>query len=55
MRAIVLGLIALLWAGSVHAHALQPGYLELRAMGGDTWSVFWRKPDVQGEDRKSVV
>lgn len=49
MRAIVLGLIALLWAGSVHAHALQPGYLELRAMGGDTWSVFWRKPDVQGE------
>lgn len=30
------------------AHALQPGYLELRALGGDSWSVFWRKPDVQG-------
>ncbi len=32
----------------VSAHALQPGYLELRALGGDAWSVFWRKPDVQG-------
>ena len=41
----------LLWAafaGLAQAHALQPGYLELRALGNDTWSVFWRKPDVQG-------
>jgi hypothetical protein len=35
--------------GSVNAHALQPGYLELRALGNDTWSVFWRKPDVKGK------
>ena len=30
------------------AHALDPGYLELRFAGTDTWHVFWRKPDVQG-------
>jgi hydrogenase/urease accessory protein HupE len=30
------------------AHALQPGYLELQPLGGDTWRVLWRKPDVKG-------
>lgn len=30
------------------AHALQPGYLDLGLIGGETWRVFWRKPDVQG-------
>lgn len=30
------------------AHALDPGYVDLRQIGGDTWQVFWRKPDVQG-------
>lgn len=30
------------------AHALDPGYLELRAVNDKTWSVFWRAPDVQG-------
>lgn len=46
-------LLALLIAipGSVlpaYAHALDPGYLELRAVNDRTWSVFWRAPDVQG-------
>ena len=33
---------------SLQAHALQPGYLELQLIGGETWRAFWRKPDVQG-------
>lgn len=44
--AIVVGLLAQTLPGS--AHALQPGYLELRDLGNDTWRVFWRKPDVKG-------
>jgi hydrogenase/urease accessory protein HupE len=48
MRLLVLGLTVSLWATLLQAHALQPGYLELRALGNDAWSVFWRKPDVQG-------
>jgi len=30
------------------AHALDPGFLDLRQTGEETWQVFWRKPDVQG-------
>lgn len=30
------------------AHALEPGYLEIRSLGGDSYRVFWRKPDVSG-------
>jgi len=29
-------------------HALQPGFLELRALDGQTWRVFWKKPAVAG-------
>ncbi|MDJ0991937.1 MAG: HupE/UreJ family protein [Dinoroseobacter sp.] len=32
----------------VSAHALQPGYLEISPLAGDSFRVFWRKPDVQG-------
>lgn len=39
----------LLAPGIAGAHALHPGYLELRALGGDTWQVLWRKPDVEGQ------
>ncbi len=31
-----------------HAHALDPGYLELRQLTQNTWQVHWRKPDVVG-------
>lgn len=34
---------------SASAHALDPGYLELRQLEQDIWQVFWRKPDVKGE------
>jgi hydrogenase/urease accessory protein HupE len=48
MRALFLALALVLVPVLGQGHALQPGYVELRALGGDTWSVFWRKPDVQG-------
>jgi hypothetical protein len=47
----VLLLIALLLplaAGRADAHALEPGFLELQALGGDEWRVTWRKPQVDG-------
>ncbi|MEO9576331.1 MAG: HupE/UreJ family protein [Tateyamaria sp.] len=31
-----------------NAHALQPGYLEIKPLAGDSYRVFWRRPDVQG-------
>ncbi len=38
----------LLWAQEAQAHALDPGFLDLRQINEDAWQVFWRKPDVQG-------
>lgn len=49
VKTLFQGLLALvLWGGLAHAHALQPGYLELKTQGDGQWSVFFRKPDVQG-------
>lgn len=49
----ILGLLyALLFAwsaGNAAAHALDPGYLEIRQISPDAWSVHWRKPDVNGQ------
>lgn len=36
------------WPLAGHSHALQPGYLELKPLGGTSWQVFWRVPDVSG-------
>ncbi|MGI1660901.1 HupE/UreJ family protein [Palleronia sp. KMU-117] len=47
----VLLLLALLlpsMAQRVSAHALEPGFLEVQALGGDEWRVAWRKPQVAG-------
>jgi hypothetical protein len=47
----VLLLVALLMpfvAERAGAHALEPGFLELQALGGDEWRVTWRKPQVDG-------
>lgn len=33
---------------AARGHALQPGYASLEQVGGNTWQVFWRKPDVSG-------
>ncbi len=48
-------LLGLMWAlifawpaGHAAAHALDPGYLEIRQVTSDTLSVHWRKPDVNG-------
>ncbi|WP_281973988.1 HupE/UreJ family protein [Ruegeria faecimaris] len=52
MKAVFGLLFALLiaWvAGNASAHALDPGYLEIRQITSDTWSVHWRKPDVNGQ------
>lgn len=50
MKRLMLGL--LLWlavvAGTANAHALDPGYLDLSALGQDRWRVTWRMPDVSG-------
>ena len=49
MKSMVVALLLLLvGANGAFAHALEPGYLELQAVGEDTWSVFFRKPDVKG-------
>lgn len=47
---VVIATLVAAWIGSqaVRAHALDPGYLELQLLGGETWRVFWRKPDVAG-------
>jgi len=51
MRSIC-GLLMAVWmvcaASTAHAHALDPGYLDLRQLAVDTWQVLWRKPDVNG-------
>ncbi len=45
-------------AGGVHradAHALQPGFLELSALGGDVWEAFWKVPAVSGRPMDIVA
>ncbi|MBO9446306.1 HupE/UreJ family protein [Ruegeria sp. R14_0] len=44
-----LALWLLLAAQTSHAHALDPGYLDLRQLATNTWQVLWRKPDVNGQ------
>ncbi|WP_170558141.1 HupE/UreJ family protein [Ruegeria atlantica] len=38
----------MLAAQTGYAHALDPGYLDLRQLTTNTWQVLWRKPDVNG-------
>lgn len=38
----------LLWTSLATAHKLDPGYADLTEVAPDTWTVFWRKPDVNG-------
>ncbi|EEE39206.1 hypothetical protein RKLH11_3053 [Rhodobacteraceae bacterium KLH11] len=52
MRAVyrhLLALLCVLLAGSVTAHALDPGYLDIRQIAPDTWRIHWQKPDVDGQ------
>lgn len=32
-----------------NAHALDPGFLDLRQLGPGTWQILWRVPDVNGQ------
>lgn len=41
--------LPLVWAHEARAHALDPGFLDLRQIDEQAWQVFWRKPDVQGD------
>jgi hydrogenase/urease accessory protein HupE len=45
---MLLGLFATCQPGLLSAHALDPGYLNLDAMGKERWRVTWRIPDVSG-------
>lgn len=47
---VVLLLVALCAgaAGPAAAHALDPGYLQVDALGQDSYAVLWREPDVDG-------
>lgn len=40
--------LLLMLATGAQAHALQPGFLDLEAQGGNVWRVSWRVPDVNG-------
>ena len=40
--------VALGFAASSYGHALQPGYLELRPIDADIYSVIWKTPAVGG-------
>lgn len=47
---LTLTIVGLLTAGQrADAHALDPGYLEIQPLTGDSYRVFWRKPTVQGK------
>ena len=44
---VVLAVLAVLWpGGGARAHAFDPAFLELQALGGDSWRVLWRVPRV---------
>ncbi|NIZ63369.1 hypothetical protein DL239_20595 [Sedimentitalea sp. CY04] len=45
----VLALLVTMTTSQVQAHALEPGYLEIQVLSGETHSLFWRKPDVKGK------
>lgn len=44
----LLALVLLALPNTSRAHALQPGYLEITPLAGESYRIFWRKPDVQG-------
>lgn len=49
----LLGLMLTIWLVCLpktgHAHALDPGYLDLKQLAPGSWQVFWRIPDVNGQ------
>ncbi|MCU9849863.1 HupE/UreJ family protein [Defluviimonas sp. WL0024] len=47
LASVVLALV--LWAVPALPHALDPGFLELRLVGAETWRAFWKVPSVNGK------
>ncbi|MEV8466403.1 HupE/UreJ family protein [Fluviibacterium sp. DFM31] len=45
---VLMALLLAVTPGGARAHALDPGYLSLENVTGQSWRVFWRKPDVSG-------
>jgi len=45
---LVVLLVAVALPGRAHAHALEPGFLEVEAVGTSDWRVTWRIPQDQG-------
>lgn len=45
---LILLMLGIFTPSGAHAHALQPGYLEITRVAGENYRVFWRRPDVQG-------
>ena len=49
----LLVMLAALWpGGGVRAHAFDPAFLEMQALGGDQWRVLWRVPLAGGEQMR---
>jgi hypothetical protein len=46
LAALLLALLLGGQSGPAAGHALEPGFLELRALGGDVWRAFWKVPQV---------
>ena len=44
MRLLILLGMLMGVAGPATSHALQPGFLNLEALGDDAWQVFWKVP-----------
>lgn len=44
MKAIIAALLVFFCTWPAWSHALDPGYLELRHLGGERWSVGWKVP-----------
>ncbi len=49
---LAFGFAALGWATSSYAHALQPGYLELRRLDGERYAATWKTPSIQSQPMK---
>lgn len=49
LSALIAGIAACLNIRPASAHALDPGYLDLKSVSDSEWQVFWRVPQVQGQ------